>query len=169
MKAMRALNATVVIIILMLAIGGSWSFLNWLIFNKAEPEVHLIPDGYVGPVAIAFSREDGEPKKYEDGKRLYVIPTDGVLKTKLEPNDGTQHRWEFYYEKADGMRVSIPEWDVREESLDPNRIAIFSIHVVSAPNIKMKKPMSFFTYIVGKPKDVKVLTLKQHEIVFNRI
>jgi hypothetical protein len=45
--------------------------------GRAEPERHLIPDGYVGWVAIAFGAANGEAPMYEGDARLYRIPRIG--------------------------------------------------------------------------------------------
>lgn len=75
--------------------------------QEAEDTIRLIPDGYEGAVLIIFNQEDGTPKEYEDGKRVYRIPDDGVLKTQFEPNSGIQ-KHQFYYVKDNGDRTEIP-------------------------------------------------------------
>jgi hypothetical protein len=142
---------------------------DWFIFSRAEPEIHLIPDGYVGPVVIAFDRDDGTPKKYEDRTRVYEIPADGILKTKFPRNDGTHHSWKFYYVKADGTKHDLPYFlDLREVPIEGrNTVAIYSMGSVSAPSNRVKHDMSFFTYVVGKVSDNKSLITKQHNIDLN--
>jgi hypothetical protein len=76
--------------------------------SKAEPEVHLIPKGYKGPVIIIFDDKQGRPEKYENGKRVYEIPMDGVLKTQfkkqqgfIEPNDLKY----YYYDNVERHEI----------------------------------------------------------------
>src|SRR5690349_12368190 len=67
----------------------------------SEPEVHLIPAGYVGTIYIVHNRPDGTPLKREGRARIYEIPTDGVLWSQSPTNLGwfrpTQHK---YYTSA---------------------------------------------------------------------
>src|SRR4051794_12613897 len=81
---------------------------DWSFFDRAEEEIHLIQNGYIGPVAIAFDRGDGAQKKYEKKARIYEIPPNGVLKTKFSKNDGADHIWRFYYVDAAGSKRQLP-------------------------------------------------------------
>ena len=75
--------------------------------GAAEPELHLIPDGYVGWVNIAYGAKNGQPGRYEDGARVYRIPTGGILITQAGPNRGTSPAWKFFYETTSGSRIPI--------------------------------------------------------------
>src|SRR5687767_10881838 len=82
------------------------TFFSLLLFlsscmNKAEPEIHLIPKGYKGPVIIIFEDKQGEPVKYEDGKRVYKIPLDGVLRTQFKKQLGNIAPGELKYYNYD--------------------------------------------------------------------
>lgn len=65
--------------------------------NKAEDVIFVIPEGYTGYVVIIYDQENGVPEKYENGKRVYEVPENGVLKTQFKANYGTSHYPEFYY------------------------------------------------------------------------
>lgn len=58
------------------------------IWDRGEPELHLIPAGYEGPVVIIFDDPDGAPPEYEGESRLYEIPANGVLRTRFTRSDG---------------------------------------------------------------------------------
>lgn len=76
--------------------------------NYAEDAVHLIPMGYRGPVIIIFGQDEkGRTKEYEEGKRVYRIPDNGVLLTKFKLSRGI-HDYEFYYVDKNGGRHMIP-------------------------------------------------------------
>lgn len=75
--------------------------------QKTEDTVRLIPKGYKGSVLVIFNQENGEPKEYENGKRVYRIPENGVLKTQFEPNYGVQNH-QFFYVNKEGNRTEIP-------------------------------------------------------------
>lgn len=96
--------------ILGIAIGVVAVLVDQLYLNRSEREVHLIPDGYVGPVVIVWDRKDGELSSYEKGMRLYRIPPSGVLFTQFQSNSGNVFPGDdqYFYQKADGSRIEIP-------------------------------------------------------------
>lgn len=69
-----------------------------------DPEMYIIPDGYIGTFHIVYNVTDGQPKKMQDGFRVYEIPENGVLLTQTGINSG----WldtkliHFYYRKSNG-------------------------------------------------------------------
>ena len=65
---------------------------------QAEPEIHLIPKGYVGWVTIAFRAANGEAPAYDDNAPLYRTPSSGTLITGATPNVGSSPPWRFFFE-----------------------------------------------------------------------
>ncbi|SQD80704.1 conserved protein of unknown function [Moritella yayanosii] len=45
-----------------------------------DPEMYIIPDGYIGTFHIVYNVTNGQPKKMQDGFRVYEIPENGELK-----------------------------------------------------------------------------------------
>ena len=58
--------------------------LSMLSCNNPESETYLIPQGFTGRVNVIFSRKDGAPTKYENNRRVYEIPANGVLLTQFK-------------------------------------------------------------------------------------
>ena len=75
--------------------------------QQGEDSIRLIPEGYQGVVLIIFNQEDGEPKEYQDGKRIYRIPENGILKSQFEPNYGIQ-KHQYFYVNSEGEKTEIP-------------------------------------------------------------
>lgn len=50
----------------------------------AEPQSYLLPDGFTGAFVVVFNQKEGTPKEYENGKRIYRIPKNGVLFTQFD-------------------------------------------------------------------------------------
>ena len=98
--------------------------------QKAEDTVRLIPEGYEGSVLVIFNQEDGEPKEYEDGKRIYRIPENGVLKTQFGPNYGVQNHQFFYVDKGENRSeitfVIVQEPDSIAKITDKSKIFAFA-------------------------------------------
>jgi hypothetical protein len=73
---------------------------------KAEPEAYIIPYRFQGIVYILFGKKNGIPVKYENNRRVYEIPNDGILKTQFTTNDGFINRI-YYYLDADGRKIPL--------------------------------------------------------------
>jgi hypothetical protein len=65
--------------------------------DRAEQEVIVIPKDYTGYVLIIYNHPNGAAPVYENGKRIYNIPANGILKTKFSPNPDWMEFPEFYY------------------------------------------------------------------------
>jgi len=77
--------------------------------KKIEPEVYLIPEGYVGSFLIIYGVESGEDPVYENESRLFRLPESGVFHTKLSDNVGIGYpdMIRFFYLAKDGTRKEI--------------------------------------------------------------
>jgi len=67
--------------------------------NIGEQEIIVVPKDFKGYIIIIFNQKNGTPTKYEGKKRVYEIPSNGILRTQSNVNDGWQEFAEFYYEK----------------------------------------------------------------------
>ena len=90
----------------------SYQFL-WKWYNTTEPETFLIPEKYRGKVLIVFNSKCGEEIEYENGRRIYKVPNDGILLTKFNDEQGFINQ-EFYLVDKNGNRKSIKQLDVRD-------------------------------------------------------
>jgi hypothetical protein len=52
--------------------------------RNPEPADFLIPKGYLGRVAVVFEQKGGEKPKYLNGRRIYEIPSNGILLTQFK-------------------------------------------------------------------------------------
>lgn len=93
--------------------------------GRAEAEIHLIPEGYVGLVSIVFRAANGDAPAYENDARLYRIPKTGILLTQRDLNVGISPAWRFFFETVDGTQRPIQlVWgsavpDTAENRTDP--------------------------------------------------
>ena len=72
-----------------------------------QDQIFLLPNGYKGVVIVIYNQQNGQPPKYLQGKRVYEIPEDGVLKTQFAPNNSWRRPDKFFY-LADGKMTEIP-------------------------------------------------------------
>ena len=80
---------------------------NTCLQKPAEPEIHLIPAGYMGNIYIFHNVPDGEPIRREGPYRVYEIPKDGILRSRSSENLGWSFPPEYYYVTADEKRERI--------------------------------------------------------------
>lgn len=99
---------------------------------KPEPETYLIPQGFTGRVNVIFNRKDGVPPKYENERRVYEIPANGVLLTQFKDEYGfVDHR--YYYVDSNGKRTPLqiykhdynPDGTVKWIIKDSTEVGIF--------------------------------------------
>jgi len=113
-----------------------------------EREVYLIPQGYEGPVVIMFDEVDGQQVNYEEKKRVYEIPTNGILYTQFKDQDKYVHM-EFYYLTKKGDRTKVEDVEIQllsddeKETLDAK---VYRYLVYGSGNI---------SFIVGKLRDIE--------------
>lgn len=120
----------------------------------AEPETHLIPEGYVGPVYIVQDQMTGEPEEYEEGRRLYRIAADGVLLTQFGPNDGYQSD-RFYRVGTDGERREITARSYSNVHDTPANRADTTIGVhLGGVGVIGRESVPYTYYFVGSKADL---------------
>lgn len=96
-------------------------FLLWTLFSITglgcakeyiEPEIYLVPEGYIGELYIVYGVEEGQPERFsEDGERLFEFDETGVLLTQFSgDNPGyVNHdvRKFFYDKKNKWLRIPL--------------------------------------------------------------
>lgn len=155
-------------------------------FRQAEPEIHLIPAGYSGGVYILHDVVGGVPVRYEDGARVYDIPSDGILRPASPMPEG---RWgpgdvRYFYVSEDGSRSPIVvDWpssihDTPANRADPMVGIYFRSFGSSGIKSTMSCPVVHEHYSVGtraylldhpeKPGERLFEHLKQHPVQCSR-
>lgn len=87
--------------------------------KSREKEKHIIPKELIGSqIIINYNQEKGEKKKYENGRRVYEIPSNGILNTKFKPNFGwyDESGMEFYL--IDGDSLKLLPWNYNSDTTD---------------------------------------------------
>ena len=121
---------------------------------RAEPEIHLIPQGYAGWVTIAFRGANGEVRAYEGDARMYRIPSSGILITQAEPNVGSSPPWRFFFEDPEQTRTPIVHfWPTTVQDTEANRIdptiGISYMHRGSLQGGQLRCDVEYDQYFVG--------------------
>jgi len=97
--------------------------------NKSEPEDYLIPYGYKGRVNIVFNQKGGVPLKYENGRRVYKIPSDGILFTQFKDEYGLIDHHYFYLDNT-GKRIMMKVYPIQYNNDGSTKWDIKDSHVV---------------------------------------
>lgn len=99
-RSVFVVSALVLVLIL-----GAIIYLNQKV--SRNPDLYLIPSGYVGLITINFEK-DGAPALAREGSyTVYTIPEDGILSTSAsEPKQGWSSD-KFYYVDNVGTRQEL--------------------------------------------------------------
>ena len=128
----------------------------------AQPEIHLIPQGYSGEVFILHRVAAGEPMVREGWSRIYRIPPGGVLRSSTDANEGWRMS-RFFYLAADGRCERITGYwavaiaDTPENRNDPK----VGIHGRSAGFLLDRAhrcPVRYEKYFVGTKRQLLAMT-----------
>ena len=74
--------------------------------NNPTPETYLIPSKFEGKVDIIFNQTNGSKPVHENGRRVYNIPTDGILLTQFKNEEGFINH-AYYYVDSLGNRTPL--------------------------------------------------------------
>jgi len=88
--------------------------------DRAEPETFLIEKGYRGKINVIFNQPKGQAEKYENGRRIYEIPRNGILLTRFRDDYGLIDH-QYFYVDSSGKREALRELDVRRFNEEWNR------------------------------------------------
>ena len=97
-----------------------------------EPETYFIPKGMIGRVNIIFDQLKGESPKYENGRRVYRVPANGILLTKFKAEDGyINHQYFFTNQNGSKKLLKIFQYEHNKDGTikwiisDSSEVGIF--------------------------------------------
>ena len=65
--------------------------------QKGEEELVVVPKNFTGTILVIYNQKSGHPILYQEGKRVLVIPENGILTTSCTPNTDWSRPIQFYY------------------------------------------------------------------------
>lgn len=130
--------------------------------GKMESETFLIPQDFRGKFVIYFEEPCGTDIEYENGRRIYRIPDDGVLITKFKREAGYIDD-EFYLVDNQGGKVLLPELDARDFNFN-GRLSKTDNEL---PRHKLAVFYRNFTSVKGKGRGYSVATYQELEDKFS--
>lgn len=91
--------------------------------RTAEPELFLIPNGYKGIIVVLFDQSTGSETFYNDGRRVYPITQNGILRTKFKKTIHGRVNQQYFYVDQNGNKTLKIE-NFNEDSFLPNNTYI---------------------------------------------
>ena len=95
-----------------IAVFASYQILEYQL-NKVPPETFLIPKDYRGKIHVHFNKACGQKVKMENGRRIYIIPENGILLSQFNDKQGYIDQ-KYYQVDTEGNRTLLPQLDVRD-------------------------------------------------------
>jgi len=74
-------------------LGAIFLFID---YSEERADMYILPDGFDGPATIFFSDPGGIPEKQNGEKRIFEIPSSGILHTQSI----YKRKWNSYYVKS---------------------------------------------------------------------
>lgn len=118
-------------------VGAPLIFVTISFYNSfTTPVTYLIPEHYKGNVMVVFNQKDGRDEEFEGRRRIYRIPSTGVLFTKFKDEQGFINE-EYYYVDVSGHRTKLgvlnsrdfnEEWTLQKNAKEASRdsLAVFN-------------------------------------------
>lgn len=127
--------------------------------TEIEPEVHLLPQGFEGPVLIIFDQQDGSPPRYEGGVRVLKIPPDGILRTQFKNENGWYPAGypEYYYITPGGKRTKVENGNPRD-STDTTKVYVYG------QSSGISGDQRFGAYVVARYPNLSKISLYEQRL-----
>ncbi len=127
--------------------------------RNPEPADFLIPKGYSGRVAVVFEQKQGEKPKYANGRRIYEIPSTGILLTQFKAEFGFIN-YRYFIVDSYGRQTLLPIYEyehnkdgtVRYLVQDKEQTGIFG----NGTSVAYTDPSSEPTHIVSNQPGLEV-------------
>lgn len=143
--------------------------------------LYLIPEGLNGGVIILYDQRDGRVLDVEDGRYVYRIPANGVLKVKDSAPTGTINRsYYFVTDKGDRSKINYLHitGERSVEGLPQNKFGNISqqehdnkVFVMSAGGVgSFNTPrgiVQFTSFIISTPKDSSIVYRNMEDRIFD--
>ncbi|WP_333660527.1 DUF6843 domain-containing protein [Chishuiella changwenlii] len=125
-------------------------YLFWKLHYTAEDEVFILPDDFEGAVIVLYNKKNGQAEKYDEkGNRVYIIPKNGILKTKFKFQEGWRDI-KYTYNNGTQLRYLLPSDDVWNDTITKKKND--SIYVFNASY------SNDYWFLVGKTTNIDSLT-----------
>lgn len=115
-------------------------------YEKVE---YVFPSNFIGVAVIIFDQSNGKEIEYDGKKRVYRIPSNGILKTKFKQSKIT-YDYTFVYLDSLGQKNNLnyfAPFDL-EPNIDSNRVFCYNLEKIIGGGMKSRKQIRFESLIV---------------------
>jgi len=125
--------------------------------QNRESEIFILPEDYIGYAIVVFNQKDGEKPKYFEGKRVYEIPSNGILKTQFEADYGMAEKFESFTKSvSEKNRIKS---GVFNEGLSESMVSVCCYSNGKAYS-RNNESISYLKVFIGTKSEVKEITTK---------
>jgi hypothetical protein len=117
-----------------------------------DEEYYILPSHYKGVVIILYNQKNGQPIKYEQGKRVYEVPQDGILRTQFTHSAGWLNLDEFFY-LEDGKKIKIP-YVIDGKDIRSDRVQVCCFSSGKAGKDPNSMSIEFAQFYVGTKEEI---------------
>jgi hypothetical protein len=157
---LAAISSVLVAVALFLAWPWMYAWGAGRFWDRAEPEVHLIPSGYVGPVVILLD-DSSAPREREGKARLFRVSPTGLGHSGFGDNVGWG-RPDYFYVDAHGHRSRIAAGTPCNHALAGDSVQACLLGHTTFSDLPNR---SYTAYVVGRQADQRAWEQKADRFV----
>ena len=153
LKKWTVIIISVLLVVIVAAIG--WE----RIYIKSDPQkdVFILPEGFKGVVLIAYGQSDGREDIQEDGRLIYKIPGNGILKLKRASAPTIMQSW-YYFESGQGKRTEF-YYAIDPGEMKRNDEKVYAFGRSNEEVLTNNEKLKITTFLVGRERDRDSLSM----------
>jgi hypothetical protein len=136
--------------------------------QQPEAETYLIPVGFKGKVNVIFNQPKGDAMKYDNGRRLYEIPINGILLTQFKDEEGVVNH-QYYYVDSVGTRQPLTIFLQEDKNSSNDTTGVFRDGTVGVyGNSDNPKSLSYQEFYITSNKDFENYFSQEYQEKFEK-
>ncbi|WP_413999285.1 DUF6843 domain-containing protein [Flavobacterium sp. W1B] len=127
-------------------------------------ETFLIPSGFEGRINVVFNQQNANPIIVENDRRIYKIPSDGILITSSKLETGVLDQ-EYYYLDNNGNKEKIDLTELNKEAgLKASVVKYGTVGIYG--NSSEQNPLEFLESIIASKTTIDSIYEYKNEMDF---
>lgn len=132
--------------------------------SQTVKETFLIPSGFEGRINVVFNQPNSNPISVENDRRIYEIPTDGILITSSKLETGILDQ-EYYYVDNKGNKEKIDVTELNKKlGIKPSVAKYGTVGIYG--NSDEQNPLEFLESIIASKKTIDSIYEYKNEVSF---
>jgi hypothetical protein len=140
------------LLIVLIVVVWEWTYLK----TTTKEEVFILPQNFKGIVVIAYNQKSGLNDIIQDGKIIYKIPQNGVIKLKRKEVTTLSKSW-YYFEDEQGNRTILDYCFPPCEDIKNNPNKFFAYGKSNGGTENEGEQIEFTSFLVGTSHDTDSL------------